>query len=682
MSRMIFDASGKIAGVDGVHVAAESPLLPENGNDSALKRSDSLTFLKEDKEKTVVDIFNEEEYWNLYDNGTALEPLRFSNGKTQEDVVREIVDLVQKGKKVIFLHGACGTGKSAIALNVGRVLGRTSIVVPVKALQKQYEKDYMERKYVLKRDGSRMKIAMISGRENHDSIIKPGISCADLYLPETIKIHERNYSQLVEYYRNNPLLDARGDILMEDIGRILIAPANPYWSPILPADFEIRLLRDARKYSYAGADGRRYVFYHRKEGCSYYDQYLAYVMADVIIFNAAKYMAELRIGRKPATEVDIIDEADDFLDDLFQQESLNLTRLARALEMIVPDHSGVKEKIRKIIELIDVEEQRSRALGIDSKEIYSLRETQIAHLLSLAIGDAALEAEIVIDELNYGNKLLEIAHHFKDIFDDVFVQYRKDEDNLIVTLASVNLSSTFQDLMERSKTLIFMSGTLHSEEVIQKIFRISDYAIVEAECLNPGTIEIIRTGKEFDCKYSHFSSGRYTREDYLSALGACVVKAPLPVLVHVQAFQDLPTDSEQRDLGLYDVMCSEILVSSQKEDVFGKSVELFKQGVVKMLFTTKCSRGVDFPGAICRSVIFTKYPNPNAQDIFWKVLYEKHPAEYWTFYKDKARREFLQRIFRAVRSVDDHVYVLSPDVRVLNAVRDLQFVMQKAVTRA
>ena len=676
MSRFIFNDSGRIAGVDGT-------LSPPESDDNSvpeLKRSNSLTFLNEE-DKVVTDILNDKEFWSLYDNGTKLEPLRFSNGKTQEDVVREIVDLVRKGTKVIFLQGACGTGKSAIALNVGRILGRTSIVVPVKALQKQYEKDYMEQKYVLKHDGTRMKIAMISGRDNHDSLIKPGASCADPYLPETIKIHEKNYNQLIEYYQNNTLLDARGDILLEDIGRILIAPANPYWSPILPADFEIRLLRDARKYSYVGANGRKYVFYHRKEGCSYYDQYLAYIMADVIIFNAAKYLAELSIGRKPATEIDIIDEADDFLDNLFQQESLNLTRLARAFDMLITVNPRVKDKIKKIIELIEVEEQRCRALGIDSERIYSLRETNVANLLSLAIGDAALEAEIVLDELNYGNKLLEIAHRFKELFEDVFVRYRKDEDNLVVTLASINLSSAVGNLMEQSKTLIFMSGTLHSREVIQKIFRISDYAIVEAESLNPGTIEIIRTGKEFDCKYSHFSSGRYTREDYLRALGASVVKAPLPLLVHVQAFQDLPNEHEQRDFGLDEVICSESLIRSQKEDVFGKNVELFKQGFIKMLFTTKCSRGVDFPGAMCRSVLFTKYPNPNTQDIFWKVLYEKHPAEYWTFYKDKARREFLQRIFRAVRSVNDHVYVLSPDIRVLDAVRDLQFAMQHAVVR-
>ena len=102
------------------------------------------------------------------------------------------------------------------------------------------------------------------------------------------------------------------------------------------------------------------------------------------------------------------------------------------------------------------------------------------------------------------------------------------------------------------------------------------------------------------------------------------------------------------------------------------SVSLFKNGLNDTLFTTKCSRGVDFPGKMCNSIIFTKYPNPNVSDIFWKILKKNHEEHYWDFYKDKARREFLQRIYRGLRSKDDHVYVLSPDIRVIQSVREIQ----------
>jgi Rad3-related DNA helicase len=84
------------------------------------------------------------------------------------------------------------------------------------------------------------------------------------------------------------------------------------------------------------------------------------------------------------------------------------------------------------------------------------------------------------------------------------------------------------------------------------------------------------------------------------------------------------------------------------------------------------TRGIDFPGNMCNSVIFTKYPNPNISDTFWKILQKTHPDNFWEFYRDKAYREFLQRIYRAVRSKEDHVYILSPDIRVLQSVKRLQ----------
>ena len=49
--------------------------------------------------------------WSLYHDEKFLEPLKFSNGKTQEDVVKEVLGLIEKGEKIIFIRGVCGTGK-------------------------------------------------------------------------------------------------------------------------------------------------------------------------------------------------------------------------------------------------------------------------------------------------------------------------------------------------------------------------------------------------------------------------------------------------------------------------------------------------------------------------------------------------------------------------------------------
>ena len=84
--------------------------------------------------------------WSLYENNELLPPLVFSNGKSQEDIVNEVKDAVKEGYKLIFIRGVCGTGKSAIALNLAKDFGKTSIVVPIKSLQEQYIQDYTQKK--------------------------------------------------------------------------------------------------------------------------------------------------------------------------------------------------------------------------------------------------------------------------------------------------------------------------------------------------------------------------------------------------------------------------------------------------------------------------------------------------------------------------------------------------------
>lgn len=664
MQQLIFDKYGKPIGVKNKEIRNKS-ISKQN-----LKTSDSLDFLKEDEDK-LNDIFSKD-YWSLYSNGEMLKPLKFANGKTQEDVVKEIVEKT-KNHKIIFLHGTCGSGKSAIALNVARVLGKTSIVVPVKALQKQYEDDYITKKYLRKEDGSKMKIAMVTGKDNHDSIIKPGYSCADPELPENIKITEKNYDKLIEYAKDNPYINNLRIRDIKDVRRATVAAANPYWSPILPADFELKIMTDARKKRYVGANGRDYIFYHRKRGCSYYDQYLSYVQADAIIFNSAKYKAEISIGRKPLTEVDIIDEADEFLDSFFKQDSLNLTILAASLKNIHPSTLNGTHALEKIKKLIDLEEKNKKATGIREGDVFHVADTKIRELIEIFNLSPDLEAEITLDELNYANKAVEIAKGFENSLSDLYLTYSKDaEGNLKVNLVSSNLAAKFKELMDKTKTLIFMSGTLHSENIIKNIFGIKDFTTVTAEELNFGSTEIVKTGKEFDCKYANFKNNKYSREDYLNALSACIEKVTFPALIHVHSFADLPSEMELEILKLKNIQSSQELRTFQRNDKTGEAISDFKEGKIDKLFSTKCSRGVDFPGEVCNSVVFTKYPNPNVADTFWKVLQKTHPNFYWDFYKDKAWREFLQRIYRALRSPNDHVKILSPDSRVLDAVRKLQ----------
>ncbi len=673
MGKLEFDSNGKLIRIDKVrNLKIEDYTVNKKKDYTAkkeLKNSSSLEFLKEDF--SIEDKLSKD-YWSLYLGEQRLEPLKFTNKKTQEDVVREVVEL-SKEHKVIFIHGTCGSGKSAIALNIGRVLGKSSIVVPVKALQKQYEEDYITKKYLRKADGRKMKIAMITGRDNHDSIINPGKSCADPFLPENIKITEKNSGKILEYVKENPFISNPENLTLENVRRVTIAVANPYWSPILPADFELKSLTDAKKRRYRGVNGQEHVFYHRRKGCSYYDQYLAYMDADVIMFNSAKYRAEMSLGRKPLTDVDIIDEADEFLDEFFQQDELNLTRLLASSRGFYPESVHSKKSLEKIKKLIELEEQNKRALGIKEDHVFHISETKIKEVLEEFNSSLDLESEITLDELNYLNKAVETARTFQHSLDKLYLTYRKDEEgNLLIKLVSTDISGKFKDILDKTKVLVFMSGTLHSDNIIKNIFGIRDFKVVQAEELNFGSTEIIATGMEFDCKYSNFSLNKHSRKDYLIALSKCMEMAETPVLVHVNAFKDLPSSEEINSFGITNLASSEKLKNDQREDKEGLAISNFKKGFSKSLFTTKCSRGIDFPGEMCNSVVFTKYPNPNVSDTFWKVLRKTHPDYYWDFYKDKAWRGFLQRIYRALRSPDDHVKILSPDIRVLDCVRKLQ----------
>src|SRR4030043_2475248 len=120
---------------------------------------------------------------------------------------------------------------------------------------------------------------------------------------------------------------------IKDVKRASIAPVCPYWSPVFPERFEMngKHFENARKRSYTGLKGMKFNFYQRKEGCKFYEQFNSFIDADVIVFNSLKYKLESSMNRKPLTEVEIIDECDEFLDSFSNQRNINLDRLQNAL---------------------------------------------------------------------------------------------------------------------------------------------------------------------------------------------------------------------------------------------------------------------------------------------------------------------------------------------------------------
>ncbi len=646
--------------------------------------------------------------WNLYEGERFLAPLKFSNGKSQEDVIKEILELIGKGEKIIFIHGVCGTGKSAIALNLARKLGKSSVVVPGKNLQNQYKRDYEGGKYLLKDDGTKLKISVITGRKNHECrfskenekgipIIKKEVDStlgifkfskeereemfnkknddksADRYdLPCKIEIKEKNFRKIKEYLKQNSHnINPTNFITIKDVKRAPVASICPYWSPVVPEEFDLKskIFEGAKKRTYKGLNGMKFTFYERKKGCGFYGQFNDYIDSDVIVFNSLKYKLETALNRKPETEVEIIDECDEFLDSFSNQRSLNLDRLQNSLNYIYSSEEIVEqitESINKIVK--EIKNDRRIESARISGQIIPLKDTKISELLSLFLKYPEFLAEV--DEESYLFEIEETAKMFQDFLDETYVTFHKIENNLIISLVTTNLAKKFKEIVDKNKIIVLMSGTVHSEDVLRNVFGLDNFKIIDAEVEQQGQITVQRTGLEFDCKYDNFFNGKNSRAGYLKALDKCLEIAKKPVLVHVNAFTDLPSEKEIEELKLGNLISREKLQEIQNEDKESLMIKKFKNGEMDILFSTRSSRGIDFPGEQCNSIVFTKYPNPNVKDAFWKILSQTKPQHYWAFYKDKAKRELYQRIYRGLRFKEDHVFVLSPDERVLKEFSD------------
>src|SRR3989344_1493423 len=360
--------------------------------------------------------------WSLYEKDKFLEPLIFSNGKTQEVVVKEVLEEISKGKKVIFIRGACGTGKSAIALNLAKELGKSSIVVPGKNLQRQYKKDYEEEKYVLKKDGSKLKISVITGRNNHpckfmqesrDSIpvIKKEVNSKlyDIFsgkrdeineqigddesadnkdLPCKSEIKERNWDKIKQYLIKNKLIDGSKLTEIKNIRRTSVASICPYWSPVFKSKYEFKgpIFKDAEIKKYMGLNGNEFTFYQRKRGCHFYEQFNSFIDSDVIVFNSLKYKLEMAMDRKPLTEVEIIDECDEFLDSFSNQRTINLDRMQNALIQAVKEKEDFDPTIKEIFEIIKHIRDNPRIKEASTNgEIIPLKETGLYDLIKIIV---------------------------------------------------------------------------------------------------------------------------------------------------------------------------------------------------------------------------------------------------------------------------------------------------------
>ena len=118
--------------------------------------------------------------WALYaemqgaSSPILLNPLQWKGGN-QVDSLTKIIEFFKKFSniadpktKILIYRSQCGSGKSGVMLHVIEDMGRGIIVVPFRNLQRQYYDDYFtgKNKFVLKKNGKRLSVAVMLGRGN------------------------------------------------------------------------------------------------------------------------------------------------------------------------------------------------------------------------------------------------------------------------------------------------------------------------------------------------------------------------------------------------------------------------------------------------------------------------------------------------------------------------------------
>jgi hypothetical protein len=94
--------------------------------------------------------------------------------------------------------------------------------------------------------------------------------------------------------------------------------------------------------------------------------------------------------------------------------------------------------------------------------------------------------------------------------------------------------------------------------------------------------------------------------------------------------------------------------------------EIFKEDFDEA-WSTIAKRGLDLRGDRCRAICILKMPYADLSDPMLQAIRLKLGDDaFFKYYRDKAERELIQQVGRAVRSDDDWVEVWSPDLTVHN----------------
>ena len=626
-----------------------------------------------------------------------LEPRRYSTGLTQDEAVKAILTPFRKARRegreqdVFFLAGT-GSGKSLVALNVAaRVGGRALIAIPTVNLQDQYEEAARTRQ-VIKADGKPLKVASVKGRRRYQCPFEGGTAADPHVCQRGGKNKDRSWRKAATCPHWAPTMTSNGyEALLRSRDDIL---ANERIDP--QAQKFLNRLGES-PVSFTGINGEEYVHIGPR-GCGYFDAHHAFGDADVIVLSNAKWQAETELGRKPKVELEVFDEADGFLDELFDEQRITSEGIFQLLERVaysakvltlpedalrmpeefarldpiaanLPDPTGylalqsIARRLRTFDSPDDFDDERTwRALEAVPAMLSSwpklalerLRGEFSHHPWATLHVEALLVGGSIQDE---DENIVAKIKGFLESRDSLLLAY----DATGVYFTYTNLSAPLRRLARESAPLrLWMSATFPSERILKLVYGFRDPVIIQGEPRFQGTLKVIRRDAP---RVTHATwQHKDTRAAFVESLHDVFRRIPADeqaiVLVH----------GKQRLLDVADLSpIARWIVGEMEDDAdrHEQRLDQFFRGERKLLASTRIARGVDFAGDKARHIVLIKDPLPNLRSRRFQVLSKKWGDELLFAYADDiASRTLAQMVGRGLRNEEDwaRVWVLDSAV--------------------
>lgn len=640
-------------------------------------------------------------HWSVVDaaTGASLAPRAYSTGLTQDEAVRAILTPFRKARREgreqdIFFIAGTGSGKSLVALNVAaRVGGRALIAIPTVNLQDQYE-EAAASKRVLRPDGRPLSVASVKGRRRYACAFEGG-SAADPHVCQRGgKNKDMKWRKAASCPHWAPTMSRNGyDALVNNRHDVMATES-------LDPNAERFLLElEERSRAFVGVNGEEYVHVGPR-GCDYMDAHYAFAAADVILLSNKKWQIETELGRKPKVDLEVFDEADGFLDELFDEQRITVEGLEQLLSRIsfaakilslpeedlrmeerlamkdpipalLPDPHGymalqsLTRRLRTFESPEDFDDDKTwRALEAVPRMLAEWPRRAIERLRAEFAG--APWASLHVENLLVGGAIQDDDENivakikgFVEAKESLIVAY----DGTGVYFTYANLSAPLRRLAQQSAPLrLWMSATFPSEKILKMVYGFRDPVIVRGEPRFQGTLRVVAHDPP---KITHATWGQAsTRKAFVDALHGVFERIPADeqaiVVVH----------GKQRLLDVADLSpIARWLVAELEDDAerHEARLEQFFAGERKVLASTRIARGVDFAGDKARHVVLIKDPLPNLRSRRFQVLAKRWSDELLFSYADDiASRTLAQMVGRGLRHEKDWVKLWALDAQIFH----------------